>query len=141
MRFLGLLLVFGLFVAISPAQAAFFNKKVTLYPENRNVKNFHPYQWSNTVEGNDIALIDVDAIIKNALTNGIIRQIAIQGEIGYVEVYDLFKDLSFRDKNLIAHSIHSLYKGRKGKQYNLFLIKDRDDNVLGSSTRYGLDLY
>lgn len=141
MRFLALSLILCSFLVISPANAAFFNKTVTLKPENRDIKNFHPYQWSNTVEGNDIALIDVDAIIQNALTNGIIKQVAIQGEVGYVEVHDLFKNLSFRDKSVIAHAVHSLYRGRKGNQYQLFLIKDEDDNVLGSYTRYGLDLY
>ncbi len=141
MRFLAIFTIVSLISIASPASAGFFSSQPKLDPVNRTIQHFHPYQWNNTSEGHDLGMINVDKMIENALQKKLIKKVSIQGDVGYVDIYEKFKHLSFRDQNVIAHAVHSLYKAKKGKDYTLFLIRDKNADLFGSYTRYGLDIY
>ncbi len=117
----------------------------------RDVTHYHretTQRFTNTPETNK-------ALIADALNRNIIKRISVidavtpdiaattnaaaSPAIGYVDIKPLFYNLSLRDKQLFTAAFSDLIKGQN-PDLSLYYLRD-GSNIIGSHSRFGLDLY
>lgn len=107
----------------------------------RDLQNHHPFQWKGANEGEHDNVININKLLQNGQDLKIIKRITFADRAGYVEVTDLFSKLAYRDQLVFANALDGLLKARKKADYDVFYIRAPNNDILGSYSKHGLDIY
>lgn len=104
-------------------------------PKFRHLKNQHANQWQSTDTKN------ANHLIRNFMDLGLIHKITSNDELGYVHVSKDFMALSSRDQKRIADNLYRFFAEKKGESFGAYFIKNHRGKMVGTYTKYGLDIY